>query len=318
MKSSRGFTLIELLISVAIMAVISTIIYPFFTTFQFQSLSEINKSDLGDRANRLLDYLAEEVRETGFLVTSVPRYGDDTVLSIKHFSSPLTFSNSIVVGNTAGGNDSLDLVKAVSFFPRISVTEVITGTPQKIKINRPPDYTSEINNPGANQVLARNNVIFENHKKIYRVTGVAADSPDIDVDGDGRKDRLLSLYQTLAEAVPVGTEVLGVRAVRFYVDSQGLRNDDYVTAGVLDSNVDGLQIKYFMANGSYVDAPVTADIEKIRGIKIYLLVKAGKPDRHYVNSTTYSLGGQSYGPFADNYRRVLVERLVEVKNYALE
>ncbi len=318
MKLPRGFTLVELLVSVAIMSIISLILYPFFTTFQFQSLSEINKSDLGDRANRLLDYLAEEVRETGFLVTSIPRYGDDTTLKIKHFSDVLTFSSSIVTGDVAGGNDSLDVIKAVSFFPRISITEVIAGSPQKVKINRPPDYGTEINNAGSNQALARNNVIFENHKKIYRVNGIAADSPDIDVDGDGRRDRLLTLQQTLAEPVPVGTEVLGVRAVRFFIDSKGLRSDDYVTSGVLDSNVDGLQIRYFMSDGSYVDAPTGSAIENIRGVKIYLLVRSGKPDRGYVNAATYTLGSRAYGPYNDGFRRVQVERLVEVKNYALE
>ncbi|MCF6179801.1 MAG: PilW family protein [Geopsychrobacter sp.] len=319
MIGGRGFSLVELLVVMALMSIISLIIYPFFTTFQFQSLSQINKSDLNDRANRLLDYLAEEVQGAGFLVTLVPRNGDDTAFQIKHAANLVTFNQSILVGNLIGGDDRLDILKAVSFFPPLVVTAVDPGPPQKVKINRPPDYATEINDAaGVNVSLTRNHVVFENHKKIYRVKDVAADSPNTDIDGDGHRDRLLTLVQPLTEPVPLGSEVLGVRAMGFFVDTGGLRADDYVSSAVLDRDVDGLQINYFMQDGSSIAAPSGAAIENIRGVRISLLVRANRPDKGYVNSATYLLGSRSYGPYDDGFRRVAVQRLVEVKNYALE
>ncbi|WP_020674717.1 PilW family protein [Geopsychrobacter electrodiphilus] len=319
MTGSRGFNLVELLVVMALMSIISLITYPFFINFQFQSLSQINKSDLNDRANRLLNYLAEEVQETGFMVTSVPHNGDGTTFQIKHGASLETFSQSIRVEDVAGGNDRLDILKAVSFFPPLVVTEVDAGPPHKVKINRPPDYNVEINDAaGVNAILTRNQVIFENHKKIYRVIDIASDSPDLDLDGDGHKDRFLTLVQALAEPVPLGSEVLGVRVLGFFVDAGGLRADNYVTSQVLDKDIDGLQFEYFMKDGSTSAAPIGAAIENIRGIRIALLVRATRTDKNYVNTTIYTLGNRSYGPYGDGFRRVAVERLVEVKNYALE
>jgi len=319
MNRGRGFSLVELLVAMSIMSIISLIIYPFFTRFQFQGLSQINKCDLNDRANRLLSYLAEEVQETGFLVTSVPRNADDSAFQIKYGAGLVSFNHSIQPTDVAAGNDRLDILKAVSFFPPQIVTASQSGPPVKIKINHPPDYATEINDAaGVNVVLPRNQVVFANHKKIYRVTNIAADSPDVDTDGDGHRDRLLTLAQGLAEPVPLGSEVLGVRALGFYIDGSGLRVDDYVSAEVLDSEVDGLQFEYFMQDGSTLAAPGGAAIENIRGIRIGLLVKADKPDKDYLNSATYALGNRTYGPFNDGFRRVVVERLVEVKNYALE
>jgi len=55
----------------------------------------------------------------------------------------------------------------------------------------------------------------------------------------------------------------------------------------------------------------------VSGVRVSLLVRDLRADRHFVNHSVYTLGNRSYGPYRDHYRRVQVTRLVEVKNHAL-
>ncbi len=299
MRNGKGFTLVEILVVTAILSVIGVIIFPFFTSFQDQSLSVLNKNDLQDQAQRVMNYLAEEIREAGFLVSSIPLYADDT-----SFDNGAISPGSSIVPAEGADNDSLTLVKGQSWFPPLSLANAAAAGATTVFLNR--DAASEI--IGQNGAAVLNNIIFENQKKIYRVIGVNAAQ--------------LTLGQGLAEPASRGTEVLLARAHRFGVDdNDNLIYEDFEHGNeVLASSVDGLQFQYQLKDKDGFHDPTSPgfDPDEIRGVKIHLLVRSERVEKNYTNSEKYTLGAKEYVPFDDSFRRVNLERLVEVKNYAFK
>jgi type IV pilus assembly protein PilW len=52
----------------------------------------------------------------------------------------------------------------------------------------------------------------------------------------------------------------------------------------------------------------------ILAVRIWLLVRAERTERGYVNNTTYTYAGVTRGPFNDGYRRVLVSKTIYLRN----
>jgi type IV pilus assembly protein PilW len=81
-------------------------------------------------------------------------------------------------------------------------------------------------------------------------------------------------------------------------------SDDTSGDGLIDDN----------DAGTALASPV--DLEKIRAVKIWLLVKTGKPDRNYTNADTYVVGN-SIILKDDQNRRQLLTTMVKCRNMAL-
>jgi hypothetical protein len=90
--------------------------------------------------------------------------------------------------------------------------------------------------------------------------------------------------------------------------------------GNVNGGVDGFQIEYVPATGTTAPPPLAAaDIENVRAIRIWVLLRSDFPTQSYVNNTTYTLGNAYPVQIAvnDHYRRVLLSKIVEVKNVGL-
>jgi prepilin-type N-terminal cleavage/methylation domain-containing protein len=304
-----GVTLIELLVAMAIASIIGTMILQMVINFQSRILSEISRNDLQDRAERLIRFLASDIRDAAFLLGPVPRRADGTSLALVHDSlagDPLeTLPFSILAEDNSSGDDRLTIVKAVSFAPPLRLAQPGLSGETGLLLNRRPNLS-----PGSSRELqpapeAINHLVLANHRSCYAVQ---------------LADLALQLDQPLGEESPADTEVLGVRAYLYQLDpfagSNRLRRDDFTSRDILDAAVDGLQFEYLLQDGSLVSRP--ARPQDVRGVRISLLVRDLRADQGYISETVYTLGNRSYGPFRDHYRRSLVSQLVEVKNYGLQ
>lgn len=305
--TERGVTLIELLVAMAISALIGILLIPALSTFQARGLAEISRSDLQDRAGRLIRFIARDLGETAFLVGPTPRTVNNESLRLVQTSQPgdplQTFSSALIPENRVNAfYDGLTLVKAVSFYPPIRLVQTAQAGTDTLQLNRRPNRP-----PGSSREIypapdALNHIALEGGQACY---GVAS------------ADHSLQLSQALDQTVAKGAEVLGVRAIRYLLKQHGpthqLRRDNYTSLEILDDAVDGLQFEYLLADGSISQSP--ADSSEIRAIRVHLLVRDLRADRGYTDTRVYQLADQQYGPFHDSYRRLIVTRLVEVKNH---
>ena len=301
-----GMTLVELLVAMTIAAIIGTMILQMVIDYQSRILAEISRNDLQDRAERLIRFLASDIRETAFLLGPIPQVADGTSLRLVHDSlagDPLeTLPYSLLPADNPGEDDRLTIVKAVSFVPPLRLVQPGPAGETALVLNRRPNRS-----PGSTRELlpapeAINHLVFANHRLGYAVQ---------------LSDLLLQLNQPLVENVAVGTELLGVRAYSYQLEpnssSKSLRRDDFTSRDILDDAVDGMQFEYLLGDGSLVHQP--ARPQDVRGVRISLLVRDLRSDRNYTNEMAYTLANRTYGPFRDHYRRSLVSQLVEVKNH---
>ena len=307
--SCAGITLVELLVAMTIAAIVGTMILQMVINFQSRILTEVSRNDLQDRAERLIRFLANDIRDSAFLLGSVPQVGGGASLALVHDSlsgDPLeSLPFSIISDDNSDEDDRLTIVKAVSFAPALRLAQQGLSGETEVVMNRRPNRS-----PGSSRELlpapeAINHLVFANHRICYAVQ---------------LADLSLQLNQPLVEGVPLDTELLGVRAYSYqlepFSDSKRLRRDDFSSRDILDDVVDGLQFEYLLGDGSLIHQP--ARPQDVRGVRISLLVRDLRPDRNYTNATIYTLGNSSYGPFRDHYRRSQVSQLVEVKNHGLQ
>mgnify|MGYP001182377820 FL=1 len=306
---TSGFSLVELMISMVIAAIVSSILFPALLSFQANSLAEMDRDELHKRAGRLLRYLANDLRDTALFLGPAPHTASGSAVVLAHDSLPGDPVESLATAlrpETSGAveHDALTLVKAVSFAPPIYLAEDATAGASEVRLDRRPNQA-----PGSSREIlpapeAISHIVLANHKCCYPVAAA---------------DQALPLKEPLGQAVPAGTELLGVRAHRYYLQanagSNRLYRDNYTSRDILDANIDGLQFEYLLRDGSLVDTP--NPIADIRGIRVSLLVRSRRTKAEHFDNATYPLGDHSYGPFNDHYRRVAVSQTVEVRNHGL-
>jgi hypothetical protein len=276
--------------------------------FQSRILAEISRSDLQDRAERLVRFMAGDIRDAAFLLGSTPRTAAGTPLRLTHDSlagDPVeTLPFALLAEDLADADDRLTIIKAVSFAPPLRLAQTAQAGDSSVVLNRRPNRS-----PGSTRELqpapeAINHLVFASHRRCYPLQQAGLE---------------VSLEQPLRETVAAGSEVLGLRACSYvaepFAGSNRLRRDDFTSRDILDEAVDGLQFEYLLEDGGIVDQPI--DMRTVRGVRINLLVRSLRQDRDYIDSGTYTLGNRIYGPYLDHFRRQVVTRMVEVKNHGL-
>jgi hypothetical protein len=301
-------TLVELLVAMAIASIAGVMIMQVVLGFQSRILVEISRNDLQDRAERLVRFIAGDIRDAAFLLGSTPRTAEGTPLRLTHDSlagDPVeVLPFSLLAADLPDGDDRLTIVKAVSFAPPLRLAQTAQAGDTSVVLNRFPNRS-----PGSTRELqpapeAINHLVFASHRSCYPLQQAGLE---------------VHLEQPLRETVFADNEVLGLRASSYaaepFAGSKRLRRDDYTSRDILDEAVDGLQFEYLLENGGVVDQPT--DMRTVRGVRISLLVRGLRKDRDYLDTGIYTLGNRTYGPFFDQFRRQVVTRLVEVKNHGL-
>ena len=303
-----GMTLVELLVAMTIASIAGIMILQVVLGFQSRILAEISRNDLQDRAERLVRFIASDIRDAAFLLGSTPRTAEGTPLRLTHDSlagDPVeVLPFSLLAADLPGNDDRLTIVKAVSFAPPLQLAQTAQAGDTSVVLNRRPNRS-----PGSTRELqpapeAINHLIFASHRACYPLQQAGL---------------VVRLEQPLRETVSAEDEVLGLRACSYaaqpFAGSKRLRRDDFTSRDILDEAVDGLQFEYLLEDGGIVDQPL--DMRTVRGVRISLLVRGLRQDRDYVDTGVYTLGNRTYGPFFDQFHRQVVTRLVEVKNHGL-
>jgi hypothetical protein len=309
MSGEAGHSLVELVISMAVAAIIGSLLLAAMLSFQAKTLEEISRDELYKRAERLLRFAVDDLQDTALMIGAVPRTADNNPLVLVHDSlagdpAEILPGSLLPEYGTSDGHDAVTVLKAVSFSPRLQLNQSESPGATSLSLNRCPNQA-----PGSSRELlpapeAINHLVLAGQNVCYRILAV---------------DQTLQVDTGLLQAVAAGTEVLGIRAHRLYLSPSGNTNrfyrDDFTAREILDDSVDGLQLQYLLQDGSLVDAP--ADPTDVRGIRISLLVRSRKPEQRYLDRRIYTLGDRSYGPFFDHYRRTQASALVEIKNHGL-
>jgi type IV pilus assembly protein PilW len=151
-------------------------------------------------------------------------------------------------------------------------------------------------NAGATITVATgNNLVFT----------LLADTDGQDNDSDGttdETDELETINYRLYDAYGDGDTDLG-------------RQEGAAVIQAVAENIDAIEFYYSMADGTQVTAP--AQLNDIRAVQISILARAGREDRDFTNSMTYTTASGGNWPYNDNFRRRLLITTVQCRNMGL-
>jgi len=116
----------------------------------------------------------------------------------------------------------------------------------------------------------------------------------VDADRDGVPD---AVSNGVPDASPLGRQTGGAGGYQ-----------------AIAENIQAIEFRYLdAANG------VTATLADIHSVQISILARAGRQDRDFFNSMTYtSASGATWGPYNDNFRRRLLITSIQCRNLGLE
>lgn len=336
LRNIKGFTLIELIISMVIFLFVIGLMYPTFNLIRGQSVFIENMEALNERAQRLVDYMAEDIRMAGFVVgpkENIPYCTDNASTGVP------------VVRLTQDANPYDSLAFITTEPVTIRLTEACQNNNPGYWLNTTADasvgagiLTTEnvtadcILNLKAGAVGSNGSALIALEtasyvNNIYTVTQINTGS--------------LQITPSLQITVPSNSMIYTVRQYEYLVDPNTRelerrfwQNDCGSQAIVLDEatgqagGVDALQFEFLVYDAAtdsiVVQSTPPDDLLSIRGIRIWVLLRSDSPDRDHTDTNTYNVGtmqngnpitGVTVGPFNDNFHRVLVNRTVEVKNF---
>jgi len=334
-----GTTLVELLVAVGIFALFIAVLLPSFTAFRRQADHVAESKLLNSRGQQVMNFLVEEIKMAGFLVGPYPNLvpcADSGVAGAAMTGS---------VQHTDG--DPYDSIEWVTSDP-IETDQVNT---YYLQVNEASGFSTSsfhVNVADESAVseawIRLSTDAGKNGKALITFDTLSPTVLDRVYQISSFNTDQITLTSAVAQQIPDRSRVYAVR--RYGFDTDGNRGlvrtrwtfDCTKSSEVVDfsfgggnslGGIDGLQFEYDVLD-AFTGAPSTqtsiavGDLERLAGIRIWLLLRADAPDRDYTNSETYDLGtddgtgspltGVSLGPYNDHYRRLLLTKTVEVKN----
>ena len=85
-QSCVGITLVELLVAMTVASLVGTMILQMVINFQSRILTEVSRNELQDRAERLIRFMANDIRDAAFLLGAQPQVAGVTSLALVHDS----------------------------------------------------------------------------------------------------------------------------------------------------------------------------------------------------------------------------------------
>ncbi|MBI5846961.1 MAG: PilW family protein [Nitrospirae bacterium] len=330
LKNRTGTTLVELMIAVTIFLIFLGVAYPTFT-FLGQRMADVQTNqELTQKGQRILNYMAEELRLAGLFVGATPNVtlcGEGTATnSLAHtngnpYDSLLFLTSEQVVNKTDN-----------AAIPFLVMNAAAASGAASISVNATYANVSGLSLGGNATQNARAFVTFDTLaptilNRAYQVTSFGGTSLAISPSLDQTLNNGSNVYVVMRKRFDVNGRDL--RIVRWQSDCSeeplSLLEAHDRTGGTSWGGVDALQFEYFMNDGNIRDTIAATDITNVKAINIWILVRSDFPEKDYTNSSIYKVGGATnpdgtvipgitLPAFNDQFRRMLLSKRVEVKN----
>lgn len=324
----KGTTLVELMVALTIFLIFMGLLYPTFSFLQGR-MSSINDTEaLSERGNRLLDYMAEKIRLTGFITGSNPCItfcGTPGVNSLEHLEGnpydTITFLTAVPIETNAAN------------IPYLRITAAAARGATSVTVNTTNVSTSYLDPNGANNAKAL--VTFDVLKPTYPY-GINQWNGTVYTLSATGGTALTFSGDPLAQDINARSDVYSVRRYQFLVNAtrrlqevgwnsvctntgETFDLDETFGPGNAWGGVDALQFQYVLSTnpGVHVSALGVNDLLDVRSVRISLLLRAGFPSRDYTNTAPYTVGNLAGVVYNDNYKRMLLTRVVDVRNMGL-
>jgi type IV pilus assembly protein PilW len=319
-----GFSLVELMVGMVIALIASLAIVQVFSTFEDQKRSTTAGSEAQENGLIALSELEQSIHNAGAGLINAATFDCTTANTFTYLDSAgganLQFSLvpvSIADGGTTGSD-------------RITVrtgSNLIGAVPTTISKDMPPESSIfNVNNPGVFKVGDLDIVMGDGHCTVQNVTAVLMASGKIQHNpgNSGPNNPPASVqhsqhwlgYTTGAKVLSIGVITASTYSVnnnKLQLVSTNINSNVSAAAVALSKDIVSLQAQYGVAAASpagvqnvsnWVDAtgswaaPSSADVKRIKAVRLVLIARSGKKEATNVTSTCTNNAGTNNGPCA--------------------
>jgi prepilin-type N-terminal cleavage/methylation domain-containing protein len=276
-KRVKGLTLIELLIAMAISAILIAAIYRTFIGQHKVYTAQEQVVDMQQNARVAINRMMREIRMAGFgnvsnllPLTAFTTFNGLQILTLNNIITPSDNKNNVV--------QSDDQITIIGAFEQISTLAAV-----------PTVGTNTI------QLAGRASEFDNGYRKYISIGGLEThtikDVPSTNTITFLDNDNVVNNF-------PVGTSVFKVKAITYRLrwDNSNpnmpvLTREDNTDGGgtqVVAENIENLQFRYTLEDGSESDSP--ADASKIRLVRVTVNARTGIPDLEFKADPEFKAG----------------------------
>jgi len=334
-KTQKGFTLIELLVAMALTLVVMGAVYKTFKSQQDSFIIQDQVAAMQQNLRGAMHVLTRDLQMAGFY-TNFDRNtraldwddhdNDDNTTTGTEAIRPLIYAGDNVSAagdDIKNSTDTITIVKSGSEFRRLNPGESATS------------------GGSGTATLFLSSWVDEG--------GVTRDALDLDGDGsvdlntstkkfgllvknDLRSAEFFEVQMSGSNVVPAGgldnsyttgDLICRVDVILYKVDDQdnlvrrNLGNDVSDTPTTIAENIDNLQFRYQLNNGSWADDPAGSEA-RVRAVEVFMLARSAHTHRGYRDTKTYDLANYpGLNPPNDGFRRKLLCSTVKTRNIGL-
>jgi prepilin-type N-terminal cleavage/methylation domain-containing protein len=302
---NQGFTLVELLVAMAIATVILTAI---FSTFKSQQDSYVVQNQLAmtqQNVRGAMQLISRDIQMAGYYTnfeTSIITMNWDD-MGADESMHPIIYARNNISAAGDDIKDNTDLVVIVKASMedgrQFASGEAASGSTASSTLRDAGNLTQD-----KYAVLVKNDL---SRAEFFRVTNSTG---------------MINLSKSLVESYSEDDWIFRADIIIYYVDDadpehptlmrRNLGNNEQ--AQVMAEDIDNLQFRYVLDDGSEVDSGFNE--RDVRAVEIYLLGRTRHIIRGYTDPNTYNMGGINVTP-GDGYRRRLLKALIKTRNIGL-
>jgi prepilin-type N-terminal cleavage/methylation domain-containing protein len=313
-KSHQGFTLIELVVAMVISLVVMGAIYGTFKSQEDSFVIQDQVAAMQQNLRGAMYVMTRDIQMAGFITNfDTKTYTNvdwDPTLAGNEAIRPLIYGRNNDNGSgidVKPGTDVIVIAEASndpSDSRQLGATDTVTPTTLTLD-------TSIAHTPNLDDTVFKFGVLVKNDLSRAEVFQVQSKAGNV-----------LTFQNALQENYDTGDRVYLAHVIIYKVNindplhpslqREDLGNDQGFQTVAED--IDNLQLRYLLANGTTVDNP--AQWTDVRAVQVSLLARTDHINRGYTNTNTYTMADQAITP-NDGYRRKLMTSLIKTRNIGL-
>jgi hypothetical protein len=304
--SMRGFTIVELLVASTCMILIIAAGYGIFSQQSRIANNEQEHVILQANAKILMERLSFLFSHVGFGCASSFYAGKKMVgedpdtnneVKVDCFFYEIQNEN---INATSMISDSVVVVYGINEW------EPLSSTPSGFSIEFIDEPSPPMDKLASSFKKYLSLFPDDEPNNFYEITGIDSDKKGCTLDREISSDYMhdINVYIVAPTRVKIKDNML-------YFQNFVYNNSQFWEIGEW---VECMQLQYTKDGSTWYDELSGSDRFKIRGVKIFLLLRSEEEISGYTSNATFTLAGQTVGPFADHYYRELHEQVVWTRN----
>jgi prepilin-type N-terminal cleavage/methylation domain-containing protein len=319
---ASGMTLVEILVAVAVAGILMSVMFTMFRSSQRSYVTQDYVAEMQQNLRVAMQYVSRDIRQAGCGFNLMSELVPDIQVYNKNYDTANLFTlTPLTATNSSTGPDQIEIVygNIVTGEYNALITEPMPGSSNELNLDKPEEFEIgdfAVITDGTTALLLVVTQVQPSSGKIGHSSGQS----DWNHNNLEKLDSSFTGFESGSRLFNFGNFVwLTYRIDQSDPTRPVLQVDRHDGLGwqVVAENIEDMQIRYLMADGTEIDDP-TGSEKNIRAVRLTIVARTSQQDRDNRTFTPIDLGNPlgDHSPAAipDGYRRTMLSSTIQVRN----